>query len=64
MNRDNKDNKDNKKDETIKKQIPEEDLEYCPECDTLLTSHYEMRGEVGFYEEVVECSGCGYCATD
>ena len=37
------------------------DIEKCPECETELVIHYEQIGEVGMYEEVAECSGCGYC---
>ena len=38
--------------------------EKCPECDTPLVVTHEMRGEVGFFEEVATCPGCGYTETD
>ena len=36
-----------------------EEKETCPDCDTVLVEHSETRGEVGFFEIVVECPGCG-----
>ena len=43
---------------------PVADWTPCPECGTPLKEHHEMRGEVGFWEVVVECPGCGYTETD
>ena len=40
-----------------------EEIEKCPDCQTPLIETHEMRGEVGMYEVVLTCEGCGYCET-
>lgn len=37
-----------------------DDIDICPECGDKLVEHHEMQGEVGFFEVIKECDGCGY----
>ena len=40
------------------------ETEKCPECETEMKETHEMRGEVGFWEVIVECPGCGYTESE